>query len=172
MERASHDSKIVITTYEGQHDHETPPGRTVTHNAATNAHTMTINDKPGTKSGGNTVCVDTRERNCLDSECRSNEKLNDNLITKSEAGEGPESKLNGQEQQNENSGTNEDSVSNNTCQSSSEVPCRTNEQLKDEIEAKSEGSKDCLNAVAVHDTAAPESELNKQSTSDAEAVQS
>ncbi|XP_057461400.1 probable WRKY transcription factor 20 [Actinidia eriantha] len=34
VERASHDLKVVITTYEGQHDHDKPPARTVTHNAA------------------------------------------------------------------------------------------------------------------------------------------
>ncbi|GFZ05243.1 zinc-dependent activator protein-1 [Actinidia rufa] len=33
VERASHDLKVVITTYEGQHDHDKPPARTVTHNA-------------------------------------------------------------------------------------------------------------------------------------------
>ncbi|XP_059662909.1 probable WRKY transcription factor 20 isoform X2 [Cornus florida] len=34
VERASHDPKVVITTYEGQHDHDMPPTRTVTSNAA------------------------------------------------------------------------------------------------------------------------------------------
>ncbi|XP_057506490.1 WRKY transcription factor SUSIBA2-like [Actinidia eriantha] len=34
VERASHDLKVVVTTYEGQHDHDKPPARTVTHNAA------------------------------------------------------------------------------------------------------------------------------------------
>lgn len=29
MERASHDPKLVITTYEGKHDHEIPTSRTV-----------------------------------------------------------------------------------------------------------------------------------------------
>lgn len=34
VERASHDPKVVITTYEGQHDHTLPSSssRTVTHN--------------------------------------------------------------------------------------------------------------------------------------------
>ncbi|KAJ1415565.1 WRKY domain [Sesbania bispinosa] len=106
VERASHDSKIVITTYEGQHDHEIPPGRTVTHNAATNTHTMATDGKLGTKSGGN----NTGERSCLDSKSRSNEQLNKESITKSKDGdmaefgmislcdEGPESKLSEKEQ--------------------------------------------------------------------------
>ncbi|KAL1821776.1 hypothetical protein ACET3Z_016645 [Daucus carota] len=34
VERASHDSKVVITTYEGQHDHTMPSARTVTHNTS------------------------------------------------------------------------------------------------------------------------------------------
>uniref|UniRef100_A0A5B7APT5 Putative WRKY transcription factor 20 isoform X1 n=2 Tax=Davidia involucrata TaxID=16924 RepID=A0A5B7APT5_DAVIN len=34
VERASHDLKMVITTYEGRHDHRMPPARTVTPNAA------------------------------------------------------------------------------------------------------------------------------------------
>ena len=54
MERASYDSKTVITTYEGQHDHEIAPGRTVTHNAATNTRTTATNGKVGSKSTGNT----------------------------------------------------------------------------------------------------------------------
>ncbi|KAA8524821.1 hypothetical protein F0562_011244 [Nyssa sinensis] len=34
VERASHDPKMVLTTYEGQHDHDVPPARTVTPNRA------------------------------------------------------------------------------------------------------------------------------------------
>nr|QFI57453.1 WRKY58 [Glycyrrhiza glabra] len=185
VERASHDSKIVITTYEGQHDHEIPSGRSVTHNAATNTHTMDIDGKLGTKSGGNTVCVDTGERNCLDSKSRLNKRPNEESITNSEAGdmaefrvislrnEGPENKLSQPEQQNEDSDMKDDSVSNDTvCHSSSKVPCRSNEHAKDEVKTTSEGSKDCLNVVAGHDTPSTISEFSKQSTSDAEPVQS
>ncbi|CAK9133375.1 unnamed protein product [Ilex paraguariensis] len=45
MERASHDANVVITTYEGQHDHDIPPARTVTHTtvAAANTSTETLN---------------------------------------------------------------------------------------------------------------------------------
>ncbi|CAN1121159.1 WRKY transcription factor 1 [Linum perenne] len=34
VERASHDPKVVITSYEGEHDHDMPPSRTVTNNIA------------------------------------------------------------------------------------------------------------------------------------------
>ncbi|OIT00756.1 PREDICTED: WRKY transcription factor 1-like isoform X1 [Nicotiana attenuata] len=34
VERASHDPKLVVTAYEGQHDHDIPPSRTVMQNAA------------------------------------------------------------------------------------------------------------------------------------------
>ncbi|XP_061361139.1 WRKY transcription factor 1-like [Gastrolobium bilobum] len=184
VERASHDSKIVITTYEGQHDHEIPPVRTVTHNAATNTQTMITDGKFGTKSRGNIVGVDTGESSYLDSESRLNQQLNGESITKLKDGEmvefgvvslcskGPELKLSEQEQQNDNSGTKDDSSNDIICHSSSEVPCRSNEQLKDEVKTKSGGSKDCVNVVAVHDTPSSESEFNKQSTSDAEPVQS
>ncbi|CAN8258145.1 unnamed protein product [Cochlearia groenlandica] len=32
VERSSHDAKLLMTTYEGKHDHDMPPGRMVTHN--------------------------------------------------------------------------------------------------------------------------------------------
>ncbi|KAG4402904.1 hypothetical protein AAZX31_02G288200 [Glycine max] len=184
VERASHDSKVVITTYEGQHDHEIPPGRTVTQNAATNARTTASNGKAGTKSEGN-ITDDTGERSGLGSASRLTEQLNGESITKSKAGdmvefcvislsnEGPEIKLSEQQQQKDNSATKDDSVSNDVIShSSSGVLCRSNEQLKGEVKPISEGSKDCLNVVAVHDTRSTESEFNKQSTADAEPVQS
>jgi len=184
VERASHDSKVVITTYEGQHDHEIPPGRTVTQNAATNARTTASNGKAGTKSEGN-ITDDTGERSGLGSASRLTEQLNGESITKSKAGdmvefcvislsnEGPEIKLSEQQQQKDNSATKDDSVSNDViCHSSSGVLCRSNEQLKGEVKPISEGSKDCLKVVAVHDTPSTESEFNKQSAADAEPVQS
>lgn len=46
MERASHDPKAVITTYEGKHNHDVPTARTNSHNiagqAAMNAMPMTM----------------------------------------------------------------------------------------------------------------------------------
>lgn len=34
VERASHDPKVVITTYEGKHDHDMPASRTVVNSTA------------------------------------------------------------------------------------------------------------------------------------------
>lgn len=48
---------MVIATYEGQHDHDMPPSRTVTPNAAaSNVLTAAHNSDSGTKSEGNAVC--------------------------------------------------------------------------------------------------------------------
>jgi len=60
VERASHDPKVVITTYEGQHDHDMPPSRTVTHNTAgPSIHVTTHNGEAGTKSEeSNAVSLD------------------------------------------------------------------------------------------------------------------
>ncbi|KAL8131147.1 hypothetical protein AgCh_007175 [Apium graveolens] len=52
VERASHDPKVVITTYEGQHDHTMPSARTVTHNttgADTNVNPQNGEAGPGTE---------------------------------------------------------------------------------------------------------------------------
>lgn len=44
VERAAHDPKVVITTYEGRHDHDIPGGRTVTHNTGgTDTSTTSVN---------------------------------------------------------------------------------------------------------------------------------
>ncbi|XP_022136034.1 WRKY transcription factor 1 isoform X2 [Momordica charantia] len=53
VERASHDPKVVLTTYEGQHDHDMPPARTVTLNSAgPGICTPPHNDEKKTKSVG------------------------------------------------------------------------------------------------------------------------
>ncbi|CAH8261943.1 unnamed protein product [Arabidopsis lyrata] len=44
VERSSHDTKLLITTYEGKHDHDMPPGRVVTHN---NMLDSEVDDKEG-----------------------------------------------------------------------------------------------------------------------------
>ncbi|QCE01967.1 WRKY transcription factor 33 [Vigna unguiculata] len=166
VERASHDSKIVITTYEGQHDHELPPGRTVTHNAATNTHTTTMNGKAGTESED--TAVNRGEQKQLNGKSTTKSKVRDmvQFSVISLSNEGPEVKLN-EQQQKDNSGTKDDSVSSDViCNSSSGVPCRSNEQLKSEVKPLSEGTK------AIHDNPSTESEFNKQPAADAEPVQS
>ncbi|KAI3457737.1 hypothetical protein Pfo_014400 [Paulownia fortunei] len=50
VERASHDSKLVITTYEGKHDHEMPHSRTVSQSTAMgDANMMTTNGESRSK---------------------------------------------------------------------------------------------------------------------------
>lgn len=46
MERAAHDPKVVITTYEGQHEHCTPPSKTICKNTAGTDTNMAINGEP------------------------------------------------------------------------------------------------------------------------------
>ncbi|KAI3465527.1 hypothetical protein Pfo_022190 [Paulownia fortunei] len=54
VERASHDPKLVITSYEGEHDHEMPPCRTVSQNTTGNdASVMTTNGESRLKPGEN-----------------------------------------------------------------------------------------------------------------------
>ncbi|KAL9316817.1 hypothetical protein ACSQ67_017818 [Phaseolus vulgaris] len=135
--------------------------RTVTHNAATNMHSTTMNGKAGTKSEDT---VNRGEQSGLDSPSKLTEKLNGKSTTKSKvddmvdfdgislSNEGPEIKLK-EQQQKDNSGTKDDCVSNDVvCHSSSGVLCKSNEQLKGEVKPLSEGTKDCLSKVAIHDT--------------------
>ncbi|KAL2493772.1 uncharacterized protein Fot_37529 [Forsythia ovata] len=53
VERASHDPKMVITTYEGQHDHCTPPSKTVCQNTDESDTNMTINGESRSTPGEN-----------------------------------------------------------------------------------------------------------------------
>ncbi|KAK2648456.1 hypothetical protein Ddye_015945 [Dipteronia dyeriana] len=87
VERASHDPKLVITTYEGRHDHDMPPSRTVTHNAAgQNSGTTTHNDESGTKLDENiAVCLDMVVHSSPGTQSKSNEQLN--TVTHNTAGQ-------------------------------------------------------------------------------------
>lgn len=170
MERASHDPKIVITTYEGHHDHDSPSGRTVNHNGAAKTPTTNINGDSGTKSQGNSVRVNTTEPTCLDSESRLNEQSNGEKIAKPHSGNMVESQViilpskvlgntSSEKEQNGNSGTRKDSVSVDLISpTDSEHPCRLDEQQKDEVRTISEESKN-------------ENKLNKRFEPDAEPVQ-
>ncbi|KAJ8568587.1 hypothetical protein K7X08_028120 [Anisodus acutangulus] len=54
VERASHDPKLVITAYEGQHDHDIPPSRTVMQNSAgADSNTTRISGESTSQSGEN-----------------------------------------------------------------------------------------------------------------------
>lgn len=57
VERASHDPKVVLTTYEGHHDHDMPPARTVTLNSA--GSTAAHSDEMKTKTVGSSIGQDT-----------------------------------------------------------------------------------------------------------------
>lgn len=64
VERASYDPKVVLTTYEGQHDHDMPPTRTVTLNSvgSTAAHSDETKPKPvGSSIGHDTVVHATKD---------------------------------------------------------------------------------------------------------------
>ncbi|KAK6919243.1 WRKY domain [Dillenia turbinata] len=61
VERASHDAKVVLTTYEGQHDHGVPPSRTVTHNAAGSINSPVQNGVTTLKEHNDTVCSDVAD---------------------------------------------------------------------------------------------------------------
>ncbi|XP_054818381.1 WRKY transcription factor 1-like isoform X2 [Prosopis cineraria] len=166
VERASHDKKIVITTYEGHHDHESPSGRTVSHDGAANTSTTIINSDSGTKSGENSVFVDPAEQQtCLDLESRSQKRPNGEQIAKPKscdmvesegiATQASESPWSEKEQKGDTGAGNDSGGLGTTCHRGSEPPCRLNKQQTDEVRTISE-----------------ESKLNKQSEPDAEPVQS
>lgn len=85
VERASHDPKVVIATYEAQHDHDMPPVRTVTHNAAgSNVCTTTHNGEAGSKSENiDAVCLDMVVHTSSGPEMKSEEQLNGESKTES-----------------------------------------------------------------------------------------
>ncbi|MBA0732854.1 hypothetical protein Gogos_016917 [Gossypium gossypioides] len=80
VERASHDAKLVITTYEGKHDHDLPPTRTVTYNIiGVNVDSAAHNSESGTK-------VEEREtiNSSSGAENKPSEQLNGESRTKLE----------------------------------------------------------------------------------------
>ncbi|XP_062107227.1 WRKY transcription factor 1-like [Humulus lupulus] len=59
VERASHDTKVVMATYEGQHNHDMPPGRTVTHNVSESSAPATADQVDNAaKSDGKIASLD------------------------------------------------------------------------------------------------------------------
>ncbi|KAE8695291.1 putative WRKY transcription factor 33 [Hibiscus syriacus] len=86
VERASHDAKLVITTYDGRHDHDLPPSRTVvTTYEGVNVRSVSHHDKPSTKvEESRTVCLDIIVHPNFKVENKSSEKLNGESRTKSE----------------------------------------------------------------------------------------
>ncbi|KAB5569595.1 hypothetical protein DKX38_003388 [Salix brachista] len=85
VERAYNDPKSVITSYVGQHDHDMPPSRTVTHNATgLNTCTTTIQEgESGVKSGeSDAISLDMVAYDSSDSNIKSEEKMNSELRNK------------------------------------------------------------------------------------------
>nr|WGV38249.1 WRKY [Loropetalum chinense var. rubrum] len=76
VERASHDPKAVITTYEGKHNHDVPAARASSHEmAGPNAYSMSTNVVIGSRlEEADTVSLDLGVGICSSPEARSNEK--------------------------------------------------------------------------------------------------
>ncbi|CAL9085023.1 unnamed protein product [Musa textilis] len=60
VERASHDPKAVITTYEGKHNHDVPASKTISHEASTS----TITTGEGSLSNHSRAALGGMTRNC------------------------------------------------------------------------------------------------------------
>ncbi|KAL5865375.1 hypothetical protein ACOSQ3_002889 [Xanthoceras sorbifolium] len=175
VERASHDPKLVITTYEGRHDHDMPPSRTVTHNTGgQNSATTGHNDESGTKlEENNAVCLDM----VVHSGPGPSEQLNGESRTKSEvtgiiggseivnkSSSVPENKST--EQQNGKSGTNtveENDVGHNTiAHDSSHCDDRSNDQLNGESGTETEQNSTACHDTVVRVTPCPETSFSEQ----------
>lgn len=178
VERASYDPKVVIATYEGQHDHDMPPVRTtVIHNTTgSNVSQIAHNDDSGTKSEDQAVSPDTPPK-ITNHESQSNEQLNGESKNRSGEGDvaatdtviksclGPERKSD--EQQSGKSGIAEGSIPvKEVVRSSSDFVNRPNDQVKVESNDKSEGNAVC------HDNLGPESNISERQKPKAEPVQS
>ncbi|CAK8539009.1 unnamed protein product [Lathyrus sativus] len=136
VERSPENPINVITTYEGEHDHE-PPTRRFPCNTS----------KPKHKSGGNNVCADMVSFQVV---VLPNGVFENNIYEEEQQNEDPSPKDDPEEeQQNEDPSTKDDPVSNNTVirEPSTEVPCRSNEH--DTV------------IVSGHDTPRTTSELKK-----------
>ncbi|KAJ9169955.1 hypothetical protein P3X46_018095 [Hevea brasiliensis] len=161
VERASHDPKVVITSYEGQHDHDVPPSRTVTHNATGVSASNMNSGESGTKSGAS----DGVPNNSLDPSGNSKEQLN----SKSDSGDdGKSSKpWNGKSSAKEGSGA---AVMDTVDNTSSMSECRSIEQH--DGESRTESKVNCAAYSAHAITPVPETNPNEQRIPNAEPVQS
>ena len=84
MERASHDTKVVIATYEGHHNHDLPPGRIVTHNISGSSVSPTVHHgDTSVKSDGNAASLNMVVDAILEHESKPKEQLNGELRTRS-----------------------------------------------------------------------------------------
>ncbi|KAK6259569.1 WRKY domain - like 10 [Theobroma cacao] len=186
VERDSHDVKLVITTYEGRHDHDIPPTRTVTHNTTgVNVHSAAHNDESGTKvEESETACVDMVVHSSSGLENKSSEQLNGESTTKSEASgavcvdvveapiSGPESGSNEQRSGKLQPSKGSKGDGNDMIVHSKSISQNTaKEQLSNKLETKSENDTVCIDKM-VHITPHPECNFDEQRMPSAEPVQS
>ncbi|XP_021652591.2 WRKY transcription factor 1 isoform X2 [Hevea brasiliensis] len=182
VERASHDPKVVITSYEGQHDHDMPPSRTVTHNA-TGLSTYTTNihiGESGIKSGGSDGIV----HKSLDPSGNSEEQLNSELTCKSEgngvsgsdmvihSGSGDDNGKSNVPQNGKSSAIegSDAAVVDTVVNASSVSGCRSIEQH--DRESRNESKVNCAAYSGHTITPGPETNPNEQHMPNAEPVQS
>lgn len=183
VERASHDPKLVITTYEGRHDHDMPPSRTVTPNVAGTKNSKTAHNGESAKLEEiDAVCSDTDVHRSSDTLSKSTEGKNGEPKTKSEAtatasvglvkselsAVHPESKSS--EPQNGNSRTIEgsDVAHGRSCHKGS-----SNDQSNCESETKSEQNGTACRDKVIQATSLPDANYGEQEqTPKAEAVRS
>ncbi|KAA3474743.1 WRKY transcription factor 1-like [Gossypium australe] len=186
VERASHDAKLVITTYEGQHDHDLPPTRNVTHNTTgVNVHSGAHSDESRTKvEESETVCLDMVVYSGSVAENKSSEQLNGELRTKSDFSgtvcislidapiSGPASRSNEQQIGKLDPSEESDAVDCGTVvHGKSNSQNTSKEQLSSKLETKSEKDTVCIDKM-VHITPRSECTFNEQRLPSAEPVQS
>nr|ADK92866.1 WRKY-like protein [Hypericum perforatum] len=80
VERASHDPKVVLTSYEGQHEHNIPQSRTVTHNASGQGTSIQHSDR-----GSGVVSLEVADISGLEPARKLKEKPDGKLETKVKA---------------------------------------------------------------------------------------
>lgn len=112
MERASYDAKVVMTTYEGQHDHSVPPLRTIMANSGGfNGHAATQSGDVNIKSpDGDTLSQSVVENASTTSGSKSTDQSNGKAEETSRTGDqvgdrtgfdndlGPEDRINEQKE--------------------------------------------------------------------------
>ncbi|KAK9285760.1 hypothetical protein L1049_024960 [Liquidambar formosana] len=195
VERASDNPKVVITTYEGQHDHDMPPARTVTHNTAgpntnataLNGESRTKLDESGTDGPGmaayNITVPDSKSSEQLNGESISKTEENDtvgsdmaghsSLDPESKSSEQVDGKSRNKLEESETVGRDSETVG---CDSA--VPTSlgsestSKEQPEGVLKSKLEESDSAARGTVVHDSLGLENKPNEQQKPNAEPVQS
>ncbi|WCJ37417.1 WRKY DNA-binding protein 3 [Euphorbia peplus] len=168
VERASHDPKVVITSYEGQHDHNMPASRTITQNAGGLNQNGDSGSKPEATDmvevKSSSPCGNSKEE--LDSSLTSRPKAGDifGLDAATSSNKIQDRKSNAAEGNNGTTGT-------GTVVSSSPVSKgRSDEQNDDELKTEMKVNLTACSAQTI--TPGLESNPNEQHIKNAEPVQS